>query len=515
MMPAGHLRIPFDSFTLSAVVAELSAFVGGKIQGVRQPTDTEVYLGLYANGGEAMLLLSCHPVFARAHFVTRRPANAPQPPALAQALRSRLDGGRLLDVRQIEGDRILELEIGTPLGEHVLVAELMGKHANLMLVDPEGRVIAAAKWVGRSKSSRAIQPSARYVRPPVMTGEPGIKMSPFLRRLIEARGDVPTPDQPVLSPGNGAYPASVAVLGLTEHPRASISVALEQHFERAIVEAETEALRGSLRTQLERVLLARDAALDDLGQAAAAGEKASRWQRYGELILAYGPAAPEGLASLDAWDYDGTEVAIKLDPEFDFKANANAYFDRAKKAKGRMGMVRDQLARLSADREKVADLLTRILEEPRLERLRELQEEAKRGRYLTSQPAPTRTKEERPYEGHRIRELVGPGGFPVLYGETAEANDYLTLRVAKPNDWWLHVRGHTSAHVIVVTRNQPDRVQRDALEFAAKVAVQNSSVKHSGYVPVDYTLKKYVRKPKGAPKGSALYTHEKTIHVDS
>jgi predicted ribosome quality control (RQC) complex YloA/Tae2 family protein len=50
--------------------------------------------------------------------------------------------------------------------------------------------------------------------------------------------------------------------------------------------------------------------------------------------------------------------------------------------------------------------------------------------------------------------------------------------------------------------------------FAAKVAVQHSPQKHAGFVAVDYTLKKYVRKPRGAAKGTALYTHEKTLHVE-
>ena len=50
--------------------------------------------------------------------------------------------------------------------------------------------------------------------------------------------------------------------------------------------------------------------------------------------------------------------------------------------------------------------------------------------------------------------------------------------------------------------------------YAAKIAVLNSPSKHSGFVPVDYTLRKYVRKPRGAPPGTALYTHEKTLHVE-
>ena len=113
-----------------------------------------------------------------------------------------------------------------------------------------------------------------------------------------------------------------------------------------------------------------------------------------------------------------------------------------------------------------------------------------------------------------MRDVLGPNNYRILYGENSEANDYLTLRVAKSNDYWLHVRGHTSAHVVVQTHNQPDKVPREVLMVAAKIAVQNSNQKHAGYVAVDYTLKKYVRKPKSAAKGSALYVNEKTLHVE-
>jgi predicted ribosome quality control (RQC) complex YloA/Tae2 family protein len=519
-MAAGQIRIPYDSLTLAAVVEELQGFVDGKVQGIRQPNEHDVAIGLYARGAEAMLLLSCHPQFARSYLITRRPANQSQPPAFCAALRARMDGSRLVAIRQISGDRVLEIEVEGSQGTHVLIAELMGKHSNLILTEASGRVVSAAKWVGRSKSSRPIQSGVRYERPPVMGRDPGeALLSPFLRKLLAARNQgleeaLADGFHPVLSVGNGAYPVSVEALGLPEFPRSSISVALEQHFNAAIPEHEANTLRASLVAQLERVILARDVALSDLRQAEELGGKAGQMQRTGELILAYGPGAPIGATVLDAYDYEGNAVQINLDPELGFKENANFYFEKAKKAKGRMGLVRDQIARISADRDQVMALLARIEEEPRLDRLRELQEEAKSRRWLTNQPSPTRTKEERPYEGHRIRELVGPGGVQVLYGENAESNDYLTLRVAKPNDYWVHIRGATSAHVVIVTRNHPEKISKEHLMFAAKVAVQNSPSKHSGYVAVDYTLKKYVRKPRGAAKGTALYTHEKTLHVD-
>jgi predicted ribosome quality control (RQC) complex YloA/Tae2 family protein len=507
------IRVPYDSLVLEAVVGELQAYVGGRVQNVRQPDEHTVGLALYAGGGEAMFLLSCHPEFARAHFVAKRLGNQPLPPTFCATLRSRIDGGTLRDARQIAGDRILELEFESEAGVHVLVAELMGKHSNLMLLDAGNRVVAATKWIGPHKSSRPILSGHPYQRPPTFDGK--AHFSPFLQRLIDAGGAIQRPFHPVLSPGHGAYPVSVAAIGLAEHPRSSLSLALEAHFEAAVRDFEAVALRTNLMAQLQRVLLARETALSDLRQALEQGEKAGKLQLQGELILAYGHGVPEGSSILTAWDYDGKEVVIKLDPELDYKENANRCFDKAKRAKGRLGLVRDQIARLQSDAVNVQSLLGSVEVEQRLDRLLALKEEAGSRRWLNNQsPTGAKPKDERPYEGHRVRELLGPGGYKVLFGENSEANDYLTLRVAKPNDWWLHIRGSQSAHVVVQTQNQPDRVAKEVLLFAAKVAVQNSPSKHSGFVPVDYTLRKYVRRPRGAAKGAVLYTNEKTLHVD-
>jgi predicted ribosome quality control (RQC) complex YloA/Tae2 family protein len=256
-------------------------------------------------------------------------------------------------------------------------------------------------------------------------------------------------------------------------------------------------------------------ALANLKEAEANGGRAGEWQRIGELILAYGPAAGAGVDLIQAWDYEGNEIGIPVDPELDFKRNAEAYFVRAKKAKGRLGFVREQIERLSEEVNQIRSAVLSIESETQLNRLENWQATARSRRWLHHQEPVAKNKEDRPYEGHRIREALAPGGYTVLYGENAESNDYLTLRVAKPNDYWLHVRGATSAHVVIATRNQPERVQPETLRYAAKLAVLNSTSKHAGYVPVDYTLKKYVRKPRGAAKGSAIYTHEKTIHVET
>jgi predicted ribosome quality control (RQC) complex YloA/Tae2 family protein len=48
---------------------------------------------------------------------------------------------------------------------------------------------------------------------------------------------------------------------------------------------------------------------------------------------------------------------------------------------------------------------------------------------------------------------------------------------------------------------------------AALVAAKNSEAKHSSLVPVDHTLRKHVRKPRGSAPGFVTYRNEKTLDV--
>lgn len=516
------LKIPYDSLTLSAVLEELQSMVGSTLRHISQPDEWTIELNF-----DRSILLSCHPQFARVHEISRHLPKAPTLLGFVQVLRSRLDGAVLTRVHQQGFDRVAHFEFDAQEGKMTLIAELMGKHSNLILVDRMGKVVAAAKHVGTGMSKRPITPGRMY-SPPPFEARPSILeakerddlkkfegASPFLLALIEkvGLGILREPARPVLSEGNGAYARSVAALGLDEVSAETLSRALERHFYVTERDYEFEQRRSSLRAQLERVEFARTVALKDLLQAADAAARAREMQMRGELIQAYGSTLEAGATELRAMDYEGVEMVIRLDGSKNFLENAQKFFDRAKRAKHGAASVREQLARVEEDLVQVRGALYRLSQAESLKDVEAQRTEAEKRRWLHVQHDP-KEPEKRPYEGKRVRELLGPGGVMVLYGENAEANDYLTLRVAKPDDWWLHVRGSTSAHVVIPTYRKPEKIGREVLEFAARVAVQNSVSKHSGFVPVDYTLRKYVRRPRGAKTGTVIYTHEKTIHVE-
>ena len=105
-----------------------------------------------------------------------------------------------------------------------------------------------------------------------------------------------------------------------------------------------------------------------------------------------------------------------------------------------------------------------------------------------------------------------PGGWVVLAGRTDADNDRLSLKIARPNDWWFHVKGRPGSHVLlqVPTGEEPGR---DTLEAAAAVAAWHSKVRDSKQVAVTGTQARHVSKPRGAKPGTVSVRKEVTFKV--
>ncbi|MEM7392325.1 MAG: NFACT RNA binding domain-containing protein [Verrucomicrobiota bacterium] len=110
-----------------------------------------------------------------------------------------------------------------------------------------------------------------------------------------------------------------------------------------------------------------------------------------------------------------------------------------------------------------------------------------------------------------LHEYTLPGDWKVLAGKNDQDNDRLSLKVAKPRDYWFHVRGMSGSHVVLkVTDEEPDR---ETLERAAAIAAWHSKAKSGGTVAVSCTRARFVSKPKGAKPGSVTIRKEKVIKV--
>jgi predicted ribosome quality control (RQC) complex YloA/Tae2 family protein len=112
----------------------------------------------------------------------------------------------------------------------------------------------------------------------------------------------------------------------------------------------------------------------------------------------------------------------------------------------------------------------------------------------------------------RLRTYTLSGGWQVLVGQTDADNDYLSFRVARPDDWWFHVRGMPGSHVILQgpTGTDPDR---ETLQRAAAIAAYHSKARDAGVVPVSGTRVRDVSKPRGAKTGTVQIRNERVFKV--
>ena len=102
--------------------------------------------------------------------------------------------------------------------------------------------------------------------------------------------------------------------------------------------------------------------------------------------------------------------------------------------------------------------------------------------------------------------------FDVFIGKNNKQNDYLSLKIANSNDYWFHTKDIHGSHVILRCNGIMPKLT--TIQKCAEFAAYYSKAKFSSHVPVDYTLAKYVKKPRGSVPGYVIYTNEKTMYVD-
>lgn len=584
------IKIPFDSLTLRAVAAELREdLLGGQIQDIRQPLPSELRLGIRSKGKNWLLALSDDARFARVHLTLHKQPNAPTPPSFCMALRKHCEGAILRDIRQRGFDRVLELEIESKTEEGgsatvTLIAELMGKHSNLILVNAAGVILDAAKRISRRVSRfREVLPGIPYQPPPEQSSrldpfdpktvpillqkmqqraasnvegraewlmDQTAGLSPFLAleiayRIFEGSSEIPdrlpqvwqeifgaasrNEYKPVVIMASdkaaGAYPFPTVQFPVSAQKSVPfLNFALDDAYSQAVEQAGKNALLTELRGQIQREekRLTRQKEIAERGVQDA--ERAEEFKQIGELILANVWRIEPGAKRIVVQDYFDPEFPdriLTLDPKLSPQENADVYFRRYRKYRDGQ--------ETSVKRKQEADALLETLNIAKLqvkqwetavtvmqEQIMRLREELKSKGLLQTRAGDNdeETKTGPDLQGHKIRRYTTPEGFEIYLGETATANDYLTTRLAASNDIWLHVRASTSAHVVIRTRGKPEAVPKSVIQRAALLCAKHSSQKHSTLVPVDSTLKKHVRKPRGAAPGSADYHHETTLHVN-
>lgn len=564
-----------DAAMLYVTAGELAGqLIGARVDKLYMPARDEVLFLLRRPEGPLKLLVSARSGSARVHLTNETFDNPAVPPSFCMLLRKYLSSGRITNLRNVDGERILFLDFDTlnEMGDRVPVTvslELMGRYSNLVLVSADGKVIDALKRIDIEHSDkRQLMPGLPFTMPPAQ------EKLPFLSTgadAITARACV------VGKPLSAALLDTVAGIG---------PVVCREIAHRVGGDPDADTLTGGQRQKLAQTVDAVKAAANGEGQV---------------LSIVYDGDKPVEYSFIELTQYTGL-AAVQFDTASELFDSYYAQKDRAERMRTRSfdlnrqvhnlyeRAVRKQAARLQEredTRRAQQKKLYGELINANLHTLRKGMDSARLLDYYTGEtvtvpldatktPVQNAQKYYKDYKklttaANMLRQLLAsgaaeidylasvqyeitqaqteddffnirkelkeagylrgfkykenkarkrssgvlryrtPDGFAVLVGRNNENNDKLTFKTADKRDIWFHVKDAPGSHVILVTDGRAPG--DEDMTTAAALAALHSSQATGQNIAVNYTPVKNIRKAPGNRAGTVLYDHYETAFV--
>jgi predicted ribosome quality control (RQC) complex YloA/Tae2 family protein len=205
-------------------------------------------------------------------------------------------------------------------------------------------------------------------------------------------------------------------------------------------------------------------------------------------------------------------IQVSLDPKLSPAENAQRYFKRFRKAKAGLPKIQGRLAEVRTQLKELESLRRSLQAASKKENVEDIAARLGQLGLRTVPPSPRRSVRGK-QPASRPLTISLDQGWTILVGRNNRENDLLTHAIARPGDLWFHAQGVPGSHVILRREERKVEPSKRILEETASVAAYFSRARHSKTVPVVYTEKRYVRKPKGAKPGSAVVEREKTLFV--
>ena len=555
--------MPQDAFHIRRLTNELNTLlVGGKVNRISQVNKDELTFIIYTGKSTVKLILSANASNARVCLSSTEKEPAPVAPNFCMLLRKHLQGAEILSVKQHEFERIVEITFHCTSDfsqcDRVLYCELMGKYSNIILAE-KGLILGALKTTAlENDNHRILLTGAKYLYP-----APQDKLSPFdgagmrsrLENYLSLRPEgvddeglsvflfdnvyglaLPTareivkrakiagvplwdfvgdfcenePCQPCIKMRDGGMMDFFAfpVDGGVEMP--SLCKAEDEFYTsretKKGFEDKKRKLENTVRTLKKKQTKKLQETLERLKDA----EKAEDYRIKGELLTANLYRIEKGMSEVELENWyseDGGTIKITLDTTLSPSKNAQRYFKTYNKYKRAKEILTPMLKTEEAEIDYTDSVVSAITAAETALDLKEIETELTEMGLL-------RAQKER--AGAKKKEVVVPfreyefDGVKIYAGRNNLQNDRL-IRLADPDDIWLHTQKYHSSHVIIALEGR--QVWDELLLYAAEICAYYSDGRDSDKIPVDYCKKKFVKKPNKSKAGFVIYTDYKTVLV--
>ena len=567
--------MPQDAFHIRRLSAELNEFLAhGKINRISQVNKDELTFIIYTGKSTVKLILSASASGARVCLAATEKEPAPVAPNFCMLLRKHLQGAEILEIRQHEFERIIEIDLYcvTDFSEskRTLHCELMGKYSNVVLTE-KGVILGALKTTALEDSTRRVLlPGAKYLYP-----TPQDKLSPFngagmrsrLENFLSMRPEglekealsvflfenvsglaLPTAREIVSRAASAASSLQLCLSPSANSPlwdfvgnfclhepnvphlqiidgkavdffafavengvqTPSLCKAEDEFFSRKENKKGFDDKKRKLENTVKGLKKKQTKKLQDTLERLKESEKAEDLRIKGELLTANLYRVEKGMSCVELENWYSPDCE-KIKISLDTTLSPSKNAQRYFKTYNKHKRAKEILTPMLEKEQAEIEYTDSVLSALSLA---DSAEDLKELEAELMQMGLLRAQKER--AGVKKKETLIPfrefehNGFKIYAGRNNLQNDRL-VRAASPDDIWLHTQKYHSSHVIIATEGK--EIPDDTLLFAAQICAYYSDGRDGDKIPVDYCKKKFVKKPNKSKAGFVIYTDYKTVLV--
>lgn len=457
-------------------------------------------------------------------------------------------------------DRIFRLHLNLAGEKKTILFEALGPNGNLWLLDGSGGKLATLRHKKFEKGERytaadlGARLDPRHVTPeqlrelfdrhpqasPIGTLKRGFQgLNETMTREVLKRADYERPESGAIEervaeslaveirslagrfnePGNGylytargadeVYPCKLSVIDEQPEKFKTLSLAVQAMIgrRRTVVEEEDEEKKilqavGRAVKRLQRRLVNLE---KDVGKAA----DFEKYKKYADLLQLNRDRLKRGMDEVTVEDLLGESsrpVTIKLDPALSPNDNIDAYFKKHRKGREGLALLERRL-QISTDELGALEAIQAELETDFNSAMKKYESELLS--LLPREKDKQGTAPRLPY-----RPFTLSTGLTVFVGRDGADNDRTTFEFARPYELWFHTQQCPGSHVVMKYPNKSFEPSKAEIEETAALAAFHSKARHDSLVPVIYTQRKYVRKPRKAKPGLVTVEREKSVMVE-
>lgn len=525
-----------DGVLLNRIITMMNDDCPVKINKITQPSNHEFMLHCFA-GKKMNMFISTHPVFSRVQWTKEKPTAHLDQTHLLTLMRKHLEGGIITQISQYGYDRVIEIHIEHRdnmgvIRPYRLIVELLGKYANIIIVNDENIIIDALKRISPfENTSRAIVSGGLYEYPPQFDKKSFLELatyqsdealknqfngiSPLLEREIMFRLKSQEPHEIISllteSKTVYLYEHDFHIIELTHlnqsYKEMPIMEGLDAYFRDLQQKDRIKAHTGDLLKLIKRELKRSRAKLPKLYDDYDKAQDSDHLREKGDLLFAFASALPNGHHEITIQDFEGNDVTIDLDPRFTGKDNARRYFKSYQKAKTSLHYLEEQIEKTEARIHYFEQLQTQA-EQATVEDAQEISDELISHGIINQKRLRKQTLKKKKKPNYLT--INYDEDTTIFVGKNNLQNDYLTFKLARKEDMWFHAANTFGAHVIIKT----PELDEPKIRLCAHLAAYYSKARHGSSVEVYYTQAKNIKKIPGANPGLVSLSTQKSIFID-